>query len=348
MTQSTFPSPNLRLNLTPMQMARAAPTGQSADIHASVATDSGFPDPQQLVLYPGEPSEMVVQIENLGQRTIALSLQIEGNFPLNWCRIGLEGNQLLPRQRMEAVLYFQVPLKYFEEQRIFTEGDYLNLDYQCRIFVDYTETETGRRAIESSDFSLYVRPHSLYLNFLPALYREVDFISRLLTLFEQAYEPAVEALDLMWAHLDPLTAPQALLPFIAYWVAWTPEPLWSEAKQRQLIRQAIELYRWRGTRRGLRLYLHIYTDLPLDEDVPDEANKHIGIEEVFGQGFVLGGTTIGRDSIMGGGRPFHFIVHLRPDLGVEIDETLVRYIIEQEKPAFCTYELHIALNSSSG
>ena len=45
--------------------------------------------------------------------------------------------------------------------------------------------------------------------------------------------------------------------------------------------------------------------------------------------------------MLGGGRPYHFIVRLRPDQRNQIDERLVRDIIEREKPAFCTYELEL-------
>jgi hypothetical protein len=91
----------------------------------------------------------------------------------------------------------------------------------------------------------------------------------------------------------------------------------------------------------LRFYLHLYTDLPLDENLP-EADKHISIEEIFTRGFLMGETLIGRDSMLGGGRPFHFIVRLRPEPNKPIDERLVREIIEREKPAFCTYDLSIS------
>jgi hypothetical protein len=50
---------------------------------------------------------------------------------------------------------------------------------------------------------------------------------------------------------------------------------------------------------------------------------------------------MGQDSMIGGGRPYHFIVRLRPDQPDQIDEQLVRDIIEREKPAFCTYELDL-------
>ncbi len=295
-----------------------------------------------MLLHPGEPSEMVVQIDNLGTRTLQVNLQVEGDFPAEWCRIGgMEGHELLPEQRMEAVLYFQPPADIFEEDRSFSRNEELVLDYQSRIYVYYTSDNTDRRLFESAPFNVYVRPRSLYLNFLPDLYREVDFIGRLLKIFEQAFEPAVQALDVFWAYLDPLTTSKALLPFLAHWVAWPVDPRWSHEKQRRLIRQAMEIYRWRGTRRGLRLYLHLYTDLPLDEDIPQEADKHIRIEEIFADGFVLNSTNIGHDSIIGGVRPYHFIVTLRPDSGVQVDERLVRHIIEQEKPAFCTFELYI-------
>jgi phage tail-like protein len=84
-----------------------------------------------------------------------------------------------------------------------------------------------------------------------------------------------------------LTAPEALLPFLAHWVAWPIDRRWDTKQQRRFIRNAVELYRWHGTRQGLRFYLHLYTELPLDEDLP-EAEKHISIEEIFYAGFCDG------------------------------------------------------------
>jgi len=63
----------------------------------------------------------------------------------------------------------------------------------------------------------------LYAKFLPAIYQELDFVGRFLKIFEQAFEPAVNSLDTLWAYLDPTTAPQGLLPFLAHWVGWTPQ-----------------------------------------------------------------------------------------------------------------------------
>jgi hypothetical protein len=56
---------------------------------------------------------------------------------------------------------------------------------------------------------------------------------------------------------------------------------------------------------------------------------------------VLGNSILGQDALLGGGKPFHFRVHLRPDSPGSVDEGLVRQVIEQQKPAFCTYELQM-------
>jgi hypothetical protein len=97
----------------------------------------------------------------------------------------------------------------------------------------------------------------------------------------------------------------------------------------------MEIYRWRGTKKGLRFFLHLYTGLPLDEE-------YIDIQDIFEQGFKIDDKTkLGINSIIGGSKPYHFIVRLRHPETDQIDEQLVRQIIEQEKPAFCTYELNI-------
>lgn len=249
---------------------------------------------------------------------------------------------------MEAVLYFQLAADFFEAQDALGPAEFLILDYQGQLIVHYAQSDPSQDSDQppalpyrdAANFDLHVRPRSLYRNFVPELYREVDFIGRLLKIFEQTFEPAVQTLDTLWAYLDPLMAPRALLPFLAHWVGWPLMPGIPVNRQRQLIQQAMTLYRWRGTRRGLRLYLHLYTDLPLDDD-RSEAEKHICIQEVLGPGFVVGAAQLGQDTLIGGGQPYHFIVYLRPDTPEQLDSNLIHQIIAQEKPAFCTYDLYI-------
>ncbi len=345
----------LRLQLVPMQLPSGPiePVGKTASRSLPMAggiveSSPGFAG-SNLLLYPGESSELLVRLNNQSDRPLQLNAQVEGSFPSHWCRLRMEGTQLPAKGQMEGVLYFQLPADFFESKNsLISAKNPLPLDYYGQIHINYyletANEQPSQEYIQSATFHLFVRPRSLYLEFLPELYREVDFIGRLLKIFEQAYEPAVNQLESLWAYLDPLTAPERLLPFLSHWVGWKMDPRLSITTQRYLIRQAIKLFRWRGTRLGLRLYLHLYTDLPLDEHLPEE-EKHISIQEVFTQGFVLGFSRLGDDAIVGGGRPYHFLVRLRPDPGHTIEEKLVREIIEQEKPAFCTYELFIDSSS---
>jgi len=340
---STHTTQVLNLQLTPMQLMESSVTSglsawktESSLLSGAVGT--------RLRLCPGEPSELVVQMTNLSDRPLQIALTVNGQFP-GRCFVDVEGGELLPRGRIEAVLRFELAADFFEHRLALKPGQQRVLDYAERLQV-YTrhtardaETQTSGTLLADIPFSLHVRPDSRYLNYLPAVYREVDLMGRLLRLFEQAFDPSIQALELLWAYLDPLTAPEAMLPFLAYWVGWPSDIPWDITRQRYLIRRAVEIYRWRGTRRGMRLYLHLYTGLPLDAPETPEREKHISILETFSQGFVLNGARLGESTLIGGGRPYHFIVRLRsPE---PLDEPLIRTIIEQEKPAFCTYELYL-------
>lgn len=333
------------LQLVPMQLASGVVNGVGNEAGAALVGDGlagVLPgDGLRLVVHPGEPGEMLVRLQNVGNRLVRLRLELEGSFPESWCRVAMEGQDIAPRREMEALLYFLIPANFFEDGSLVGVGESLVLDYRCRVLVFCTEVETGREQVVQGVFNVFVRPRSLYQKFLPAIYGQGDFVGRFLKIFEETFEPTVQAMDVLWGYLDPLTAPESLLPFLAFWVAWPMDRRWDVRRQRFLIRQALELYRWRGTKRGLRLYLHFYTDLPLDDDVVEEGDKHICIQEVSSKGFVLGGSVLGRASVIGGGRLFHFVVILRSIPGVLIDEVLVRSVIEREKPAFCSYQLYI-------
>lgn len=338
MTQA-FSRELLTVDLIPLRLPEADPDTRPIQSRAAEFTAEN----QSLLIVPGEPSEMRVKLENLGTGPLEFSLELTGDFPLDWCRIeGVEGNVLEPGARQEGVLSFQITTSFFESPAALYAGQVLKLDYGGRLAVYGSHPGTMPRLLEVASFNIYVRPLTRYLDFLPQIYREIDFLGRFLQIFEATLEPDVQILTNLWAYLDPLTAPKGMLEFLAYWMGWQILPYLSLEQQRKLIRNALEIYRWRGTRRGLRLYLHLATHLPLDEHQPNEDDKHIGIYEFFSDGFLLGETHLGFDAVLGGVRPFHFTVCLRADPDHFVDENLARRIIEQEKPAFCTYDLFIA------
>ena len=328
--------PSLIVQLTSMRPPQATDAPKLALYESQIEAAT-----KDLVLYPDESSEIVVRLENQSDRSLDWSLEVKGDFPAEWCLWSqMQPQEIAPNQPLDFRIAFEIPRDFFERQTaIHPERSRLQLNYQSQIQV-YVHRSGSSQLVSYEVFTLYVRPASTYLNFLPALFQETDFVSRFLTIFEQTFDPTVQTLETLWAYIDPLTAPEAFLPFLSQWVAWRMDSRWDLSLQRRLIRKALTLYRWHGTRQGLRFYLHLYTNLPLDEHLP-EAEKSIGIEEVFGQGFVMGKTRLGQDSMFGGGRPYHFTVRLHPEPTVQIDEALIRSIIEDYKPAFCSYELQI-------
>jgi phage tail-like protein len=341
----------LSVQLLPMSIPNPPPVGESSP---SLATWGALANTESstlpsLCLCPGEVSELLVRLVHHGDRPLHYRLQINGTIPPSWYRFHTEGSELQPNQEAEAVVRFQPEADFFEARQVLQPEQVLNLDYAAELRVQGTATDPLAGFLDdpsgllaSKPFYLFLRPRSLYPQFLPAVYQEVDFIGRLMKVFEQSFEPAVNTWQTLWAYLDPLTAPEALLPFLAQWVGWQNEMTWSVAQQRSLIRRAMEIYRWRGTKRGLQLYLHLYTGLPLSDPTRSPQEQPIQINSAIQHGLVLGKSDFGPNAILGGGKPFHFNVRLRPNQGQFLDEPLVRSIIEQEKPAVCTYDLEIA------
>ncbi len=332
MTQAISP-PTLNVQILSMNLVETlegTPSALVGSVTDELATDT-------LLLLPGESSEVLVSITNPSDRPLAWDITINGDYPSHWFRgYDVASKELAPYQAIDISLRFQVPDDFLEAQNALDPTHpRLSLSYRSEVIV-HQVTAVGSHSIAYKSLLLQVRPRTFYLDFLPDFYREMDFFRRFLSVFEQTFDPYIQTLDAMWAHLDPLTAPQALLPFLAHWVAWHLDSNLDINRQRQLIRNALELYRWHGTRKGLCFYLHLYTGLPLDEN-------HICIEEVFSGGFAFGDCNLGQNTMIGGGRPYHFVVNLHPDSSdYPIHESLIRTVIEREKPPFCTYDLNIA------
>ncbi|WP_251959486.1 hypothetical protein [Nostoc commune] len=115
-------SPAVSIQLTPMQIPEALPVAGLAFANAENIDVAG----RSLLLHPGHPSEMIVQVQNLEQRPLRVSLSVEGNFPTEWCQIGTEGSEIPPRGQMDAVLYFSIPDTFFEDQEAISPEKKIN------------------------------------------------------------------------------------------------------------------------------------------------------------------------------------------------------------------------------
>ena len=170
---------------------------------------------------------------------------------------------------------------------------------------------------------------SSYLQYLPTVYHGDAFLGRFLLIFESILGPIERSIDTLADTLNPRLAPAELLPWLASWVGLEPDEHWPLERRRELVAQAATLYRWRGTRRGLREHLRLYTERP-----PLIVENFTGMR--LGQDAMLGVNTA-----LGEPRPHTIVVTVLADRPEDLDEPLVRRIIEAEKPAHVGYTLEI-------
>jgi hypothetical protein len=184
---------------------------------------------------------------------------------------------------------------------------------------------------------LVVSRRSLLHN-LPQVYQKADrdgghFLREFLWIFDHLSADVQRRLDRVHTYFDPLEAPTEFLEWLASWVALTVDQAWPEEKKRRLIRSAIDIYGYRGTVRGLKLFLGIFT----------EVEPRI-IENKFPyRGFRIGGVRIGLDSIVL--PPVNlshcFIVEVPSRFRDVTNENILKIhdLICMEKPVHSTYVL---------
>jgi len=171
---------------------------------------------------------------------------------------------------------------------------------------------------------------SRYLDYLPGLYRDDEFMGQYLNIFEDIMGPLENTIDNLAMYFDPLLTPEAFVSWLASWLNLVPDPTWTMKKWRELVKSAAILHRLRGTKRGLSEHLRIYTGI-----VP-EISEHI-------QGMSLDSETkLGINTKLGSpGTGNHFTVTLELDGNNEVDIDTVRSIIDSQKPAHTGYTLQI-------
>ena len=101
-------------------------------------------------------------------------------------------------------------------------------------------------------------PHPL-VEGLPGLYQEDDLSRRWLAALDDVLAPVFLALDGLPAYLDPATTPSDFLDWLAGWVGVLLDENWPIERRRAFVAQAADLYRLRGTARGLAAHVRIFT-----------------------------------------------------------------------------------------
>jgi phage tail-like protein len=158
---------------------------------------------------------------------------------------------------------------------------------------------------------------SSYLKYLPSFLGGNEFLGRFLLIFEQILTPVDRQIDQLYQYFDPRLAPPDFLPWLASWLGLVLDERWPEGQRRELIRAAVELYEWRGTRRGLSEFLRLYTGF-----APEIIEPGVGKGAKADQAH-------------------RFVVRIKSSEPDKLDRALLMSIIDLEKPAHAGYKLEV-------
>ena len=151
----------------------------------------------------------------------------------------------------------------------------------------------GQMVYDGTEVVLWVARRG-YLQHLPALYRRSDAVGHNVVrdvcwLLEHMFGRLEKTIDTNFLYYDPHTTPAEFLDWLASWMAFTVDLDWPEPRKRALIKRAVDLYRIRGTKRALALFLTLFTgyEPTIDENVWPfkgfrvDSEARIGIDSVI-------------------------------------------------------------------
>jgi len=99
---------------------------------------------------------------------------------------------------------------------------------------------------------------------LPAVYQDGDFGMRFIGALETLLDPIIAVLDALPAHFSADHAPRDILDLLSAWLGVELDESQAPQQRREMVRQAAEIGRRRGTRAGVELALALtFPGLPL-------------------------------------------------------------------------------------
>ena len=95
------------------------------------------------------------------------------------------------------------------------------------------------------------------IRYLPSIYQENDFLRNFLMIFQHIMNETSITLDNLDNLFRPMETSSRFLPMLASWFGVNYDLLGKEETARKVLQYAIPLYRYRGTKIGLKLLLYL-------------------------------------------------------------------------------------------
>lgn len=164
------------------------------------------------------------------------------------------------------------------------------------------------------------------IDVLPGLYQDDPMARSWTAAFDDLLAPVFLTLDNLAAYLDPDLAPADFLEWLAGWVGVALDPRWPPERRRAVVAGATELYRWRGTGRGIADAVELVTGVR---------------PEVVDSGGVTWSATASEPT--GTGRTPSLTVRLPDGAGAD----LARQVVELARPAHVPATVEVVTRSGT-
>ncbi len=168
-----------------------------------------------------------------------------------------------------------------------------------------------------------ISPHPLG-GYLPALYHEDAFAQSLTAGLDDVLAPVFSSLDNLESYLDPALAPEDFLDWLGGWVGLVVDETWPLERRRAFISRAHELYRIRGTAKGLTAHVELFS------------GGEVEIQEPGGTAW-----SVTSGGALPGAAGFNVLVRVRVDDPASVDQPRLNALIAAAKPAHLTHRVEV-------
>lgn len=175
-------------------------------------------------------------------------------------------------------------------------------------------------------------PRQSWISYLPEIYQSEDknmFFERFLAVYQTMYEDLSEKIRNVPYLIDVDDADKEFLVWLAKWLDIAESYVWSKEQLRSLLKNAVRLYKIRGTRQAVKEFVKLYTN---------------GAEAYIVENFQIKQYKNKKNEILldylYGNNPYKFQVIVKEENVPTVREyqTLIK-IIEEVKPAYMELEL---------
>ena len=136
-----------------------------------------------------------------------------------------------------------------------------------RVDIEFVESDYRRFVVTDCEYDKDTRMIKLKvtsnnpIRHLPSIYQENVFLRHYLMIFQHIMNETAITLDNLDNLFRPMETPSKFLPVLANWFGIDYDLLGDEATARKVLQYTIPLYKYRGTKRGMKALLYLVSGI---------------------------------------------------------------------------------------